>query len=166
MLLAGLFYQVVVIAFIDDALESLSCKREGQDDHGTPRRALGAGRANVGTPPGVPLFIGLLDRSPIGVVFIGCALRGRVPIAALCISISIFFRVRRATGNCPNDLIYYAWFLWCTISGILCEPDGRYKHECCRGHCCYELHGKSPVVRIDGSGGRITPSRITPRLPT
>src|ERR1019366_8718294 len=118
----------------------------------SPRRALGAGRANVWTPPGVPLFIGLLDRSPIWVVFIGCALRGRVPIAALCISISIFFRVRRATGNCPNDLIYYAWFLWCTISGILCEPDGRYKHECCRGHCCYELHGKSPVVRMAGSG--------------
>ena len=49
------------------------------------------------------LFIGPLDRSPIGVVFIACALRGRVPIAALCIS--IFFRVRRATGNCPNDLL-------------------------------------------------------------
>jgi hypothetical protein len=69
----------------------------------SPRRALGAGRANVWTPPGVPLFIGPLDRSPIGVVFIACALRGRVPIAALCIS--IFFRVRRATGNCPNDLL-------------------------------------------------------------
>jgi hypothetical protein len=96
------------------------------------------------------LLIGPLDLCTIRVVCI--AFRGRVPIAALiCImrGARTFFS-RRATGNCPNGLFYQAGFILrvsCTISGILCEPDGRYKYERCRGHYCYELHGKSPVMR-------------------
>src|ERR1700731_2027056 len=95
-------------------------------------------------PPGIPLFSGLLDRGKIGVVFIACTLRARVRVALICI-------MRRAAGDFLNDLIYQAGFILrvsSTVCGLLCERERRYKHECCRGQCCYELHEKSPVVRM------------------
>src|ERR1700730_9769246 len=96
----------------------------------------GSGSKMVYPPSGIPLFIGPLDRCPIGVVCITCAL-----VAALiCLSACTFFRVRRATD--PKDvfdLIYEAALILrvsCIICGSLCESDGRRKHERCRGYCC------------------------------
>jgi hypothetical protein len=79
------------------AIGKASKRLIGRGLRSSPRPALAAGRTNVRRP--VPLFIGPLDRSPIGVVCIACALRGS---AAICIS--AFFRVRRANSNHVLDL--------------------------------------------------------------
>jgi hypothetical protein len=50
--------------------------------------------------PGIPLFSGLFDRCKIGVVFIACALRARVRVAAFTRELARRLRGTGVTANC------------------------------------------------------------------